>query len=132
MDRGYSRQDNINALYKAHLKFLCWASMTLRFTKDFIHEVFTNRDSYEAYNNQLELYVFSKTMAWDYEQISPEKKEALTGKRGMYGYLYFDPEKRAEEGKALSATKSKILLRPSNSTICATSSRRPLGTSKNA
>ena len=39
MDRGYYSADNINALYKEHLKFLCGTSTAVSFAKAFIREI---------------------------------------------------------------------------------------------
>ena len=65
IDRGYYSKDNINALYKNHLKFLSGTSSALSFAKAFIREIGQKKDHYEYYNSNLELYVFSKTIAWD-------------------------------------------------------------------
>ena len=68
MDRGYYSVDNINALLKKHLKFLRGTTSSRSFAKEFIREIGNKKDHYEYYNSDLELYVFSKTIAWDYEQ----------------------------------------------------------------
>ena len=87
MDRGYYSADNINALYKEHLKFLCGTSTAVSFAKAFIREIGAQKDHYEYYNSDLELYIFSRTIAWDYEQERPYivldslKEELLSGKR---------------------------------------------------
>ena len=113
MDRGYYSVDNINALYKEHLKFLCGASTSLKFARDYIREIDNNKDHYEHYNSDLELYVFSKTIAWDYEQERPHKGDVLKEDRRMYLHLYFNPEKFADDGKALNkkldALKEEII-----------------------
>ena len=57
MDRGYYSAENINALFKKHLKFLCGTSSALSFAKDFIREIGSRKDHYEYYNSNLELYV---------------------------------------------------------------------------
>ena len=67
MDHGYYSTDNINALHKDHMKFLCGTASTLSFVKEFIREVGTDKDSYKAYNSELELYIFTKTISWYYE-----------------------------------------------------------------
>ena len=102
MDRGYYSADNINALYKEHLKFLCSTSTALSFARNFIREVGSKRDSYEAYNSDLELYVFSRTIAWDYEQTRPYKGDTIHEERRMYLHLYFNPDKQSDDGKALN------------------------------
>ncbi len=99
MDRGYYSTDNINALYKNHMKFLCGTSSALSFAKSFIREIGVKKDHYEYYNSNLELYVFSKTIAWDYEQERPYKGDVIKEERRMYLHLYFNPEKYADDGK---------------------------------
>ena len=99
IDRGYYSKDNINALYKNHLKFLAGTSSALSFAKAFIREVGQKKDHYEYYNSNLELYVFSKTIAWDYEQERPYKGDVIKEDRRMYLHLYFNPDKYADDGK---------------------------------
>lgn len=108
MDRGYYSADNINVLYKEHLKFLCGTSTTLKFAKDFIREIGSNKDRYEHYNSDLELYVFSKTIAWDYVQERPYKGDTIHEERRMYLHLYFNPDRFADDGKALNKKLDKL------------------------
>lgn len=102
MDRGYYSAENINALFKKHLKFLCGTSSTLSFAKEFIREIGRKKDHYEYYNSSLELYVFSKTIAWDYEQERPYKGDVVKEERRMYLHLYFNPDKFSDDGKAFN------------------------------
>lgn len=108
MDRGYYSADNINALYKEHLKFLCGTSTTLKFAKDFIYEIGPDKDRYEHYNSDLELYVFSKTIAWDYVQERPYKGDTVHAERRMYLHLYFNPDRFADDGKALNKKLDRL------------------------
>ena len=102
MDRGYYSAENINKLYKEHLKFLCGTSTALSFAKKFIREIGVRKDHYEYYNSDLELYVFSKTIAWDYEQVRPYKGDTINEERRMYLHLYFNPDKLSDDGKAFN------------------------------
>ncbi|MBR5757687.1 MAG: IS1634 family transposase [Thermoguttaceae bacterium] len=102
MDRGYYSAENVNALYKERLKFLFGASTTLKITKDYIREIGADKDRYEHYDSNLELYVFSKTIDWNYEQERPYKGDVIEEKRRMYLHLYFNPDKFAEDSKALN------------------------------
>lgn len=102
MDRGYYSKSNINALYKDHLKFLCGTNTTLSFVKSYIREIGANKDHYEYYNSDLELYVFSKTITWEYEEDRPYKGDTLKAERRMYLHLYFNPEKLSDDGKAFN------------------------------
>ena len=113
MDRGYYSAENINALYREHLKFLCGTSTALGFARKFIREVGVRKDHYEYYNSDLELYVFSKTIVWDYEQVRPRKGDMINEERRMYLHLYFNPDKLSDDGKAfnrkMDALKEELL-----------------------
>ena len=62
------------------------------YVKDFIAEIGTGKDSYEAYDENHDLYAFSKTITWDYEQKRPYKGDVLKDERRMYLHLYYNPE----------------------------------------
>ena len=113
MDRGYYSAENINALFKKHLKFLCGTSSALSFAREFIREIGGKKDHYEYYNSNLELYVFTKTIAWDYEQERPYKGDVVKEERRMYLHLYFNPDKFSEDGKTfnrkLDSLKNELL-----------------------
>ena len=113
MDRGFYSADNINALYKDHLKFLCGTSTALNFAKAYIREIGPDKDRYEYYNGDLELYIFSKMITWNYEQERPYKGDTIREERRMYLHLYFNPDKLSDDGKAfnrkLDALKAELL-----------------------
>ena len=113
MDRGYYSADNINALFKKHLKFICGTSSGLSFAKEFIREIGSRKDHYAYYNSNLELYVFTKTIAWDYEQERPYKGDVVKEERRMYLHLYFNSDKLSDDGKAfnrrLDTLKNELL-----------------------
>lgn len=99
MDRGFYSAGNINELYKNHYKFIIGASTALTCAKEFIREAAPRKDAYEYYSTDYELYAFSKTIAWDYEQKRPYKGDIIRDDRRMYLHLYYNPEKQAEDSK---------------------------------
>ena len=99
MDRGFCNADNINALYKAHYKFLLGASTTLKYARDFIREIGDTKEHFEFYDSDFDLYVFSKTIAWDYEQQRLYKGDTIHENRRMYLHLYYNPEKQIDDAK---------------------------------
>ena len=113
MDRGYYSVENINALFKKHMKFLCGTSSALSFAKEYIREIGSKKDHYEYYNSNLELYVFTRKIAWDYEQERPYKGDVIKEERRMYLHLYFNPDKFSDDGKAfnrkLDTLKNELL-----------------------
>ena len=68
----------------------------------FIREIGNKKDHYEYYNSDLELYVFTKMIAWDYEQDRPYKGDTINEERRMYLHLYFNPDKLFDDGKAFN------------------------------
>lgn len=102
MDCGFCSTDNINALYKNHYKFLFGASTTLKYAKDFIREVGDTKDHFEFYDSDFDLYVFSKTIAWDYEQQRPYKGDTIHEDCRMYLHLYYNPEKQVDDAKSFN------------------------------
>ena len=113
MDRGFYSSDNINALYKDHHKFLTGTSTSVSFARQFIREIGSKKDNYAYYNSDKELYMFSKTIKWDYEQKRPYKGDTISGERRMYLHIYFNPEKYYNDGltfnKKLDSLKAEIL-----------------------
>lgn len=108
MDRGFYSANNINELYKEHYKFLIGTSTTLTYAKDFIREIGNTKDHYEHYNSNYELYIFSKTITWDYEQKRPYKGDTLKEGRRMYLHLYYNPEKQFNDGLAFNKKIDKL------------------------
>ena len=102
MDRGFYSAANVNALYKAHLKFILGTSSSLRYVRDFIQEIGSGKDAYDHYCEDYELFMFNKTIAWDYEQVRPYKGDVVRGERRMYLHLYYNPDQAAEDSKSLS------------------------------
>jgi len=113
MDRGFYSADNINALYKDHYKFIVGAKTSLSYAKDFIREIGSGKDRLEYYNSDFEVFVFSKTIAWDYEQVRPYKGDVIKDDRRMYLHLFFNPEKQADDSKVfakkIESLKQEIL-----------------------
>ena len=113
MDRGFYSVDNINNLYKEHYKFLIGTPATLSYAKEFIREIGDSKDHYEHYNSNYELYIFTKTISWDYEQKRPYKGDTIKEGRRMYLHLYFNPEKYFNDGlvfnKKLDKLKEELL-----------------------
>ena len=85
----------------------------IEFAKNSIREIGAEKDRCEHYNSDLELYVFSRTIVWDYEQERPYKGDTIKEERRMYLHLYFNPDKFSDDSKALNrkldALKAELL-----------------------
>lgn len=113
MDRGFYSADNINAMYKNHLKFIVGTNTSLSYAKEFIREIGQAKDDFQHYNENHDLYVFTKTIQWNYEQRRPYKGDTVSDERRMYLHLYYNPDKAADDGKSfsrkLAALKEELL-----------------------
>ena len=108
MDRGFYSADNINALYKNHLKFIVGANTTLSYAKEFIREIGKDKDSFEHYDSNYEMYIFSRTVQWSYEEKRPYKGDVINDERRMYLHVYYNPDKAVDDGRTLSKKLIKL------------------------
>jgi len=100
MDRGFYSEENLNALFKDHIKFLIAGKMSLNFMKFNLKGIYDNFRSFEHYNETYELYCRTVETQWQYTQYRPYKKETLKEFRRIYVHYYYNIEKAAEEEKA--------------------------------
>ena len=100
MDRGFYSEENLNALFKDHIKFLIAGKMSLNFMKSNLKGIYDNFRSFEHYNETYELYCRTVETQWQYTQYRPYKKETRKESRRIYVHYYYNIEKAAEEEKA--------------------------------
>lgn len=100
MDRGFYSEENINALFKDHLKFLIAGKMSLNFMRSNLEGIYDSFRSFEYYNETYELYCRTVETQWQYTHYRPYKKETLKEPRRIYVHYYYNIDKAAEEEKA--------------------------------
>ncbi|HVI39084.1 MAG TPA: transposase, partial [Anaerovoracaceae bacterium] len=71
MDRGFYSEENINALYREHLKFLVSAETSLSFIREELDKVYDDFRTFEYYNDNYELYSTTIQSEWNYTQKRP-------------------------------------------------------------
>jgi transposase len=108
MDRGFYSEDNINALYQNHLKFLIATKLSLKFVKTELDQVRDALRAWTNYSQKYELYVCTQKIDWSYSQSRPYKGDKLRGERRMYLHLYFNSEKAMEDEKELNSRLSTL------------------------
>ena len=103
MDRGFYSADNINNLYKNHLKFLLAARLSLRLVRTGLDAVRESMRSWTHYSPEYDLYAYSMPVKWAYSQYRPYKGDTLKGERRMYLHLYHSAERALVDEKNLNA-----------------------------
>ncbi len=99
MDRGFYSEDNINALYQNHFKFLIATKLSLKFVQNHLNQVRESLRSWTNYNSKYELYACTQKIDWQYTQARPYKGDTIKDEKRMYLHLYFNPEKAMEDEK---------------------------------
>jgi len=89
MDRGFYSEDNINALYQKHYKFLISTKTSLKFVKKKLDEARGTLVSRPHYTSKYGLYYDSFLMDWDFCETKKRSGEVLKDTRRLYLHLYY-------------------------------------------
>lgn len=100
MDRGFYSEDNINALFKAHLKFLISAKMSLALIRRELDIIYDRFRTFEHYSEKYELYCHTVQTEWQYTEHRPYKGDTRSEPRRIYVHYYYNIDKSAEDEKA--------------------------------
>lgn len=108
MDRGFYSQDNINALYTNHLKFLVAAKISLSFVKQELDQIRVTMRSWEHYHQGYDLFACSRPINWKYTHRRPYKGDVIKEDRRMYLHIYYNAEKAVESERNLHTLLSEL------------------------
>jgi len=112
MDRGFYSTKNVNALYKAHFKFIIGAKISLKFIQDQLKTERTDFDRRENYNTDTGLFIQSQTIEWAYEETKARSGEVIADTRRMYVHLYYNDQLATDEklrfNKMLDALEEEL------------------------
>ena len=97
MDRGFYSEDNINALFEKHYKFLIGVKKSLRLVQNILDEVRDSMRTRVFYSSAYGIYVYSKTIEWSYTAKKPRSERTETGTRRVYLHLYYDDQKAVDD-----------------------------------
>ena len=100
MDRGFYSEDNLNALFKDHIKFLIAGKMSLSWLRKELDSIYDTFRSYDVYDESYQLYSRSLPTQWQYTQKQPYKGELISESRRIYLHFYYNIDKAAEQEKA--------------------------------
>ena len=97
MDRGFYSEENINALYQKHYKFLIAGRTSLKFIQKRLDEVREIMTSRENYSSKYRLSYYSSTIDWIYSETKPRSKAIGTAERRMYLHLYHNDQRATDD-----------------------------------
>lgn len=97
MDRGFYSEDNINALFRQHYKFLISTRTSLLFVRKKLDEVCGSLVSRPHYTSKYSLYYESFTLDWDYTEIKKRSGEVVNDNRRIYLHLYYNDQRATDD-----------------------------------
>lgn len=100
MDRGFYSEDNINGLYREHVKFLVGTRLALKFIKSNHDKVYDDIRMFNNYDDSTGTYGYTVPAEWNYTQERPYKGDVIKDKRRIYIHYYYSIEKGADDEQA--------------------------------
>ena len=100
MDRGFYSEDNINGLYREHVKFLVGVKLSLKFIKKNLDVIYDDIRMFTNYDESIETYGYTVQAEWDYTHERPYKGDVIKDKRRIYIHYFYSIEKGAEDEQA--------------------------------
>ncbi len=76
MDRGFYSEDNINGLYKEHIKFLVGTRISLKFIREHLDGVYDDIRKFVNYDEGINTYGYTVAADWAYTQVMSSRKNA--------------------------------------------------------
>lgn len=100
MDRGFYSEQNINGLYREHIKFLVGVKLSLAFIKKNLDGVYDDIRMFMNFDESINTYGYTVTTDWDYTQEHPYIGDVIKDKRRLYIHYYYSIDKGADEETA--------------------------------
>lgn len=100
MDRGFYSEQNINGLYREHIKFLVGVKLSLSFIKKNFDSVYNDIRMFMNFDDSINTYGYTVATDWDYTQKRPYKGDVIKDKRRIYIHYYYSIDKGANEETA--------------------------------
>ena len=108
MDRGFYSEDNINALYQKHFKFLIAGRTSLKFVQNKLDEVRGTMLSRPHYSSKYRLSFHSSTIDWNYSEMKTRSQTVTSGERRMYLHLFHNDQRATDDKTAFNELLDRL------------------------
>jgi transposase len=113
MDRGFYSEDNINALYEKHYKFLIAGKTSLKLVKQKLDEVRGSMISRPHYSSKYSIYFDSFLVDWNYTETKRRSGEIIKDTRRIYLHLFYNDQRATDDkiafNKLLDGLEEELL-----------------------
>jgi len=103
MDRGFYSEDNINALFQHHYKFLIGGRKSLKLVQTTLNEVRDTMLGRTSYSSRFRVNYHSRTVVWKYRKLNKQSETVDQGDRRLYLHLYFNDQRAVDDKAAFNA-----------------------------
>lgn len=100
LDRGFYSEENINGLYREHLKFLAGVKISLSFVRKHLDAVYDDIRMFMNFDESISTYGYTVMTDWNYTQERPYKGDTIRDKKRIYIHYYYSIEKGADDETA--------------------------------
>ncbi len=108
MDRGFYSEDNIDAIYQKHYKFILNAKISLKYIQKKLNEVRKIILSKTHYSSKFELNYYSSLLDYNNIDIKQHSEFDENNVRRMYLHIYYSVDKAAEDKAKLNSLIEKL------------------------
>ncbi len=102
LDRGFYGEENINALYHHHYKFLIAVSKHLRLIQGVLDDVRMSMRTRACYSSRYRINTYSRTIEWSHYHRKPRSGALDEGSRRLYLHLFFNDQRAADDKAAFN------------------------------
>ena len=108
MDRGFYSEENINALYGKHYKFLMAAKISLKFVKRQLDEVRNSMLSRPHFSSKYSLNYSSHMIDWNYSKTKKRSGTLIKDTRRIYLHLYYNIQRATDDKIAFNKLLDRL------------------------
>jgi len=108
MDRGFYSEDNINALFRQHYKFLISTRTSLLFVRRKLDEVCSSMVSRRHYTSKYGLYFKSFMLDWGYSETKKRSGEVINDNRRIYLHLFYNDQRATDDKIAFNKLLDRL------------------------
>jgi transposase len=102
MDRGFYSEENMNALYRDHVKFLIAPRKSVNFVKTELEKVREHVRDWQNYSKKHELHMHTVSTKWQYSHERPYKGDVLKENKRLYLHFYYNGDKALDDEKSFN------------------------------
>jgi hypothetical protein len=108
MDRGFYSEDNINALYQHHYKFLIAAKISLKIVQNELNKVRELMLTRPHYSSKHQLSYYTKMITWPFQEVKKRTDSVVLSEKRLYLHLFHNGQRAVDDKALLNALLDQL------------------------